>query len=121
QNERLEEEVARKTEDLELAKQRADRANNAKSDFLARMSHEIRTPMSAILGYIDLALEDTTADAQREAHLRTVRRNTEHLLNIINDVLDFSKIESGAMTYESIPFSVRALVEDTRHLMIAKA
>jgi signal transduction histidine kinase/ActR/RegA family two-component response regulator len=121
QNERLEEEVARKTEDLELARERADRANNAKSDFLARMSHEIRTPMSAILGYIDLALEDETTEKEREDHLRTVRRNTEHLLHLINDVLDFSKIESGAMTYESIPFSVRALVEDTGHLMIAKA
>lgn len=121
QNERLEAEVARKTRDLERAKQRADRANQAKGDFLARMSHEIRTPMSAILGYVDLALEDDTTDQQRHDHLRTVRRNTEHLLHLINDILDFSKIESGAMRYESIPCSIRTLGSDLGHLMRAKA
>ncbi len=121
QNERLEKEIASKTEDLELAKQHADRANKAKSDFLARMSHEIRTPMSAILGYVDLALEEDVSEEQRQDHLRTVRRNTEHLLHIVNDVLDFSKIESGAMTYESISFSIRTLASDLEHLMIEKA
>lgn len=121
QNERLMAQVAAATADLERARDDAQRASAAKSEFLARMSHEIRTPMSSILGYVEIALEPGTPDREREESLGTVQRNSEHLLHLINDVLDVSKIEAGEMSYERVTVSPRRLVDDVVALMQPKA
>jgi signal transduction histidine kinase len=95
--------------------ERAEAASRAKSEFLAKMSHEIRTPMSAILGYADLLLEVgdlRKAPASRVEALQSIQRNSAHLLTILNDILDLSKIESGRLKVEHISFEPIAVVED---------
>ncbi|MGE3819629.1 MAG: ATP-binding protein, partial [Isosphaeraceae bacterium] len=92
-------------EDLRRAKERADTASKAKSDFLANMSHEVRTPMSAIVGHSDLLLEEGLTEKERTEAVRAIRRNGRHLLQVINDVLDLSKIEAGKMGIAPIPYA----------------
>jgi len=106
---------------LRDARDAAETASRSKSAFLANMSHEIRTPMTAILGFTDLLLEDDTEDAHRHEHLTAVKRNGQHLLSIINDILDISKIEAGKMTLEAVPTDPAGILEDSLKMMRPRA
>jgi len=113
----------RKNHEYELAAARdlADAANAAKSAFLANMSHELRTPMTAILGFTDLLGDESTSPEQRQDSISTIRRNGEHLLSLINDVLDLSKIEAGKLVCEKVPVDPVALLQSIVDLLTTRA
>jgi signal transduction histidine kinase/ActR/RegA family two-component response regulator len=107
--------------ELEVAREAAEHANRSKSNFLANMSHEIRTPMTAILGYADKLLEPNMDQSTRLNDIQIIRRNGQHLLTIINDILDISKIEAGKMTVEKIPCQPPRVIAEVVSLMGVRA
>jgi signal transduction histidine kinase/ActR/RegA family two-component response regulator len=107
----LRELVAQRTEELERAKLRAEAANEAKSAFLANMSHELRTPLNAILGFSRMMLRSAEVPQEQES-LGIINRSGEHLLQLINDVLDMSKIEAQRTSLTPVAFDLRALLGD---------
>ena len=106
--------------DLVEAREAAEAATQAKSDFLANMSHEIRTPMTAILGFAETLTDPALSPSDRLNAAHTIRRNGEHLLTIINDILDLSKIEAGKMEVECVVCSPCQIVAEAKSLIEAR-
>ncbi len=119
-NDHLQERVEERTRDLLQAKTAAEAASEAKSLFLASMSHEIRTPMTAILGFADL-MSQPQVESERTECVTTIRRNGEHLLAIINDILDISKIEAGKMGIERVECEPTQLLAEIESLLSVRA
>lgn len=106
--------------ELDLAKKRAQEAARIKSEFLANMSHELRTPLNGVIGFTRLTLKSELNPTQRD-HMLTIERSANNLLTIINDVLDFSKLEAGKLILESIPFPLRNSLDEVVTLLAHSA
>lgn len=121
ENKELHDKMAALNQELVTAKDAADVANRTKSAFLANMSHEIRTPMAAIIGYADLLLDPSQSESDRLNSVNAIRASSDHLLAIINDILDLSKIEAGEMQLERITCCPCQLVSEVASTMRVRA
>jgi signal transduction histidine kinase/ActR/RegA family two-component response regulator/HPt (histidine-containing phosphotransfer) domain-containing protein len=121
--ERLEELVSERTRKLEQKTHEAEAANRAKSEFLANMSHEIRTPLNGVLGFADLLLKgaDRGDEAVRQDYLSTIKSSGQHLLALLNDILDLSKIEAGKLSVETLQCSPHEIISQILSLMHVQA
>jgi signal transduction histidine kinase/FixJ family two-component response regulator len=120
-NQELELRVETRTTELKQAKNIAELANRAKSDFLANMSHELRTPLNAILGFSQLMTRETSLTKNQQNNLNIINRSGEHLLSLINDILDLAKIESGKMTLYPTNFDLYALLNLIEEMLSLRA
>lgn len=119
-NAELEQRVAQRTQALELASERAEQANKAKSDFLAMMSHELRTPMNAIIGNLELAFSDDLKQETRSL-IEISKTAADNLVSILNDILDLNKIESGKLELEDVPFSISEVIDNITKIFLPVA
>lgn len=106
---------------LQKAKEAAEVANRAKSEFLSKMSHELRTPLNAILGFTQVLTRDNSLNLEQQEHLSIINRSGEHLLNLINDILDMSKIESGRTFFNETSFDLYSLLDTIEEMLQLKA
>lgn len=120
-NESLELRVEERTTELQKAKETADTANKAKSEFLANMSHELRTPLNAILGFTQVMQRDSALKPEQKDNLGIISRSGEHLLSLIGDVLDMSKIEAGRITLNENNFDLYRLLHTLEDMLALKA
>ncbi|MBQ9047046.1 MAG: response regulator [Solobacterium sp.] len=112
----VQEEQIRRNEQLADALSAANNASRAKTDFLANMSHDIRTPMNAVIGYTHLALRENSTAEQMRSYLEKIDASSEHLLALINDILEMSRIESGRMELDNRPENLQAVLKDAESL-----
>jgi PAS domain S-box-containing protein len=117
----LEAQIDERTEQLQQAKQAAEAANKAKSTFLANMSHELRTPLNSILGFAQIMEPSPNLTVENQENMRIIRRSGEHLLTLINEVLDLSKIEAGRMTIDPKNFDLYRLLDDLQDMFQLRA
>ncbi len=108
-------------QELRDARIAAELANQAKSEFLANMSHEIRTPAAAVIGYTDMLLDPTFPPDEWGETIKSIRRNGQHLLSILNDILDLSKVESGKLEFEKIRYPLPELLQELDELLGVRA
>ncbi|MDJ1182971.1 ATP-binding protein [Roseofilum casamattae] len=120
-NVELEQRVKDRTAELEVAKEKADAANQAKSSFIANMSHELRSPLNAILGFTQIMTRSQTLPPEHQESVGIINRSGEHLLTLINNVLDLSKIEAGRITLNEKNFDLHRLLDDIHDMFQLKA
>ncbi len=120
-NKNLEDIVTKRTELLDSAREEAMTASRAKSRFVANTSHELRTPLNSIIGFVDLLLDAKLEESERRRFLEIIKRSGNQLLQIVNDILDLSKIEAEKMDIEEHAFSPQELLEEVKNMMTLKA